>query len=733
MGERNVVSSMCLSKNRRVAAHILLVAAGLLAPAAFSVAVPTPAFAQGAPRRLPPPTRPFGGRTPQLPFGRQPVPTSEPAKPPGFLGGRFGVSGALAISGNRPGNHDGPLEDRRRALLRLASLGTAESLDALKATWETDGPLARDGVTRLAVARALRGLAREKGMRELLAGLVMLANDADNDATATAAAAAAFALAETHDPDATDFLLALAQENEAAAELSRNALAAHPPRTLPAALGPRSAATPTPALIQLAVALDDVRAIPFLRGAVRTAEPPVRLAALRALGHFGDGEAVPIARGWVKEAEPAPRLAALEVLIQGAPREAVAPLSRALGESAMRAEALKMAADLAEEGLLPALLPLATDKEPGVRTAALHALGKLLDQRAAEALGQGLADPETSLSAAAALATSRSRHAGAVLSASLASQPRRVAAVYAAVARHQALSEKANGLDEALEALRNGSGDDQHTIAFATAALGRSLTTSGHTAPSFSRGLLAAWASGAPLADEDRTALTALLAAEKVDETALAWLVQPAVAETVPSLRLLEWVERGGAGAPIAALVLSSRDGPDQRDRIARWLRSNDAQLRAHVAWGLGQSPRADAAALLASAYEREADPVVRRALVNALGSSLRREAPIARRTLELAARLDAASSVRAMASASLRSPSVLPTGAGFRGRYTSFVRIPTGAALARTTLRFETPTGLVLPVRADGGGALVVAGLPPGVSHVSLAATTLALPEGSP
>jgi HEAT repeat protein len=719
-----VVSSSRLSKWRARPFRGWLAAAGCL----VAVALPSFALAQGVPRRLPPPTRPFGGRTPQLPFARTAAGNAAEAKSPGFLTRRFGVSGAAEIAGNHPGSHDGPLEDRRRSLLRLASLGTPESLDALRATWETDGALSRDGATRLSLVRALRGVAAEKGIRELLAALVMLANDPPDDAAAAAAAGAALALAETHDPEATNFLLALAQESEAAAEVAREALRAHPPSTLPAALGPRSAATPTLALVQLAVALRDVRAIPFLRGAVRQAEPPVRIAALRALHELGDGEAVPIARGWAQETERAPRLAALAVLVQGSPKEAVAPVASALAEPSLRLEALKFAAELGESGLLPALLPLATDSDPQVRAAALHALGKLPDQRAAEALGRGLGDPATSLSAAAALATSRSRHAGAVLTDSLAQPPRRGAAIYAAVARWQASREEVNGVDEALAALLDGTADDRDTILFAQTALGR--TPSGQ--PGSVRGRLAALAAGVSLTDELRAELTAALAADEVDDASLALLVEPSLAETVPSLRLLAWVERGGAAAPLAALVLSSRDEPDQRVRIARWQRSPDAHVRAHVAWGLGQSPHADAAARLASAYETERDPLVRRAIVNALGSPLRREAPIARRTLDLAAHLDAAALVRAMASASLRSSSTPPIGAGFRGRATSFVRVPL-SPLARATFRFETPSGLVLPVRADGGGALVVAGLPPGVSHLSLAATTLDLPEGSP
>lgn len=686
----------------------------------------------------------------------------EQAKAPGVLGRRFGVSGALEIGGSRAGEPDPSLEERRRALLRLASLGTPESLDAVRSAWETDPHVARDPTTRLAVARALRKSAGEKGIRELLAGMVMLANDPPDDVTAAAATAAAFSLAEAHDPEATDFLLALAQENEGAATLARAALHEHPPSALPSAIGPRSAATPTPALVRLAVALGDVRAIPFLRRAVRDAEPEVRLGALKALAELGDGEAVPIARGWVGETEAAPRLAALAVLVRGAPKEAVGPLSRALAEPSSRGVALALAAESGEDGVFPALAPLATNADPAVRVGALHALGKLLDRRAPAVLVAGLGDPETGLSAVAALARSRSPEVASALAAAIARPTTREPAVRAAVARWVATREKVSGLDEAIAALESD-GATAGAIAIATwanavfgrlpAALTRAGRVQGHddveveearlgldalgrsvTLPSVMAGVLARWATGGDFGDDDRRGLALLLetGGDRVDPVALTLLIDPAMADAVPSLRLLAWLERGGAGAPLAALALASRDEADHGARLARFQRSPDAQLRAHVALGLGRSPHPDAAARLAKAFDSERDENVRRAIVTALGSPARRDAPIARRTLELAAHLDVAPRVRHAAAAALQSPSRSVIGDGFRGRETSFVHVPS-SKLSEASWRFQAPSGLVVPVRADGAGVVVVAGLPSGVSQLSLAATTLELPEGSP
>jgi hypothetical protein len=135
------------------------------------------------------------------------------------------------------------------------------------------------------------------------------------------------------------------------------------------------------------------------------------------------------------------------------------------------------------------------------------------------------------------------------------------------------------------------------------------------------------------------------------------------------------------------------------------------------VALGLGRSPEADAASLLAAAYALEADVVARRALVRAL--SQRREH--LRIALLLTARdLDPDAEVRALARTALA------------GRPLSLRLPPAGAALAWIHLRSNSADGRDGAARAarllrDDGVALPVVAAPDGVLMVpGLSATGL-------
>lgn len=627
---------------------------------------------------------------------------------PGDLRGHFGVPLAERLLASPKGE----LGKRRRGLVRLASIGTPQAIELLVRTWETpEDPLNRDGRSRLEIVRAVAPLAKERGIRELLQRLVAV--EPADDFTALASASAALALAASGEPEASDFLVALAREGEATSELARRALAQHPPKILPSALGPRAVATAP--LVRLAAALGDVRAIPFLRAAVRGGEPSVRTAALVALGELGDGEAVPIARGWSSEIEPAPRAAALRVLSSLAPGESVPGLSRALSDPTSRNDALALAEIVADDRLLPPLLILAADRDPDVRRSAVPALGRLLDDRAVRALEAQLGDRATALAAAAALAASPSPTAGSAIERALRSPQRRLAAVHAALARKLLRQGAFPGLVPVVEELARGDLEDRATAAFARACLGTSPTESelGDRAQlsSVARGLLARG---------DLRALAPLLARDEVDEAAAVALLDDEVAASVPSARLLHWAESGAAHAPLAAKVLATRDEEATRLQLDRLFTSPDLAVRAHVAWGLGHSPRPDAASRLAGAYEQETHASVRRALVGSLAS--RRGIPVADRALALAGTLDPDDRTRALATAARYGTVRAPLGRTAGGTHTAFVQIEGGAPLA--AFRFELPSGLVIPVRADSGGALVVPGLPAGPSQVSLAAT---------
>lgn len=664
---------------------------------------------EAQPSKRPPPTRPFVRPAP----GDTTAPPATAKEGPrlGHLRSHFGVPVADRLLRSPPGD----LAVRRRGLVRLAAIATPQALELLLRTWETDAPLARDGVTRLAITRALAPLARDRGVRELLQRMVMLGADPSDDVTALAAGSAALALAGSDDPDAFDFLVALARQDEAGGEtvgeIARRALVAHPPATLPAALAPRSVATVS--LVRLASELGDVRALPFLRGAVRNGPPDVRLAALAALGKLGDGEAVPIGRAWVNEPEAGPRLAGLRVLAALAPDESIAALVKALAEEPLRAEALALAATVADARLLASVRPLLDAKDESTRAAAIVVMGKMVDERAPRALEPLLGDGRMALAAAAALASSPATETSPALARALRVPARRVAAVHASLARKLLRGEDVAGLADAVAALALGDAVDRATAAFARASLGRTIDAKDRDdearLPSVVRGLLARSAEDATRFEE----LAPLLDHEVIDEVAAVALLEPSIAARVPSARLLAWADTGGAHAPLATEVLAARDEDAFRGHLERLQRSPDLALRAHLALGLGRSARPDAAARLASAYERETRPSVRSAIVRALARHT--GIPVADRTLALARSLDADEGVRALAAAA-----ALGARATGRGRLTTFVRVEAG--LEGAALRMELPSGVVLPVRADPGGVLAVPGTAVGEAHVSLA-----------
>lgn len=687
----------------------------------FSVAIATGGLlvaqtSQAQLVRRPPPRRPPTAVTATADAANAP---RDPNRT-GDLRSRFGVPVAERLL--RPAGGDPA--PRRRALVRLASIGTPQALELLLRTWETDVALARDGRTRLELTRALSPLARERGVRELLQRMVMLGGDPADDLTALAASAAALSLSASGDPEAFDFLVALARQDEAGgevtADLARRALAAHPPTALPAALAPRTVATP--ALVRLALELGDLRAIPFLRGAVRGGDADVRLAALVALGKLGDGEAVPIARLWVNETEQGPRLAALRVLADRAPDECAVPLAKALADQALRDEALALAPLMADARLLPALRKLAADKDESVRVRAIVSMGKMVDEEAPRALEPLLGDPTVALSVVAALASSPAPNVGTILARALKSPPRRVAAVHASLARKLSRREDVAGLDAAVNALAAGDPHERAAAAFARASLGGKAPAVANDSSLLSAAVRGLFASGDKGRFDD---LLSLLDHDDVDEVVAAALVEPEIAARVPSARLLRWVESGGAHAPLAARTLAARDEEAFRVHLERFQRSPDLAVRSHVALGLGMSARPDAAARLATAYASETRPVVRRALIVALGGH--RGLPTADRTLALARRLDGDDKVRALAAVAIAGTR---PGDG-RGPLTAFVRVdPT---LEGAPLRFELPSGLVIPVRAAPGGILAFPALASGEAHVSLAVRSPRREEATP
>src|SRR5262249_4170126 len=116
----------------------------------------------------------------------------------------------------------------------------------------------------------------------------------------------------------------------------------------------------------------------------------------------------------------------------------------------------------------------------------------------------------------------------------------------------------------------------------------------------------------------------------------------------LPTYRLLAWADGDEPLAPPAIVALGAREQqgegePGDEQRLARWLESEDPITRAHAAFALGQSPLPNATGRLAGAWRFEPDRTVRRAIVGALGQ----RGELARRALDVAARLDPDAEVR--------------------------------------------------------------------------------------
>jgi len=196
------------------------------------------------------------------------------------------------------------------------------------------------------------------------------------------------------------------------------------------------------------------------------------------------------------------------------------------------------------------------------------------------------------------------------------------------------------------------------------------------------------------------------------------------VAQLVPSDVLLELIEAGGLGAPLAARALAARDSRNLRPKLSALLASEDALLRSHVALGLGHSHDSSALGVLSRAYRFETDANVRLAIVRALAA---RAEPARERTLRLARDLDAAVAVRQAAALALTQavPAATPTGSESlwleldSGQSASVE--PSGGAVRGALV--ITQGGLALPAFADPDGVLLLPALPSGPFELRLAA----------
>jgi HEAT repeat protein len=591
---------------------------------------------------------------------------------------------------------------------RLTALSPTRALELCRRVLESEaGKSAR---LRLVAVRTLAHWIEEREARALLLRLMTSAEVAGargNDLDPWVRISAALALASSSSVEAMQALGAALRHEGPAATAALEALVAHPPTELGPLLEARGSATAT--LVVALESLGDERAFPFLRKLVRNDRLAVRARAAIALTRLGNFETVELARYWLKrERDPELVQAAAWILALSQTRDAPRAVAGLLEKASSLAPGLELALAFPHPELVPALERRLRDcREQCDRV--LTALARAGGGSAIRALARYLAHPELGQAAAYALALSADRAALDELERALTAPPLRALAARALVVRSVALDEQPSGLSEALETLLRSAVPDQRAAgAWGLGTLDRSRA-------------LALMKSPDPVLV--RAAARALAGREESAEAAERWeretdavtraalgvaLTTPRGMDRVSTPTLITRIAQGDPLAPLIARALAARDSTELRPRISALLASGDPLVRAHTAFGLGESRHPGALGLLDHAYQFEADPEVRRAIVRGLAS---RPESARLRTLRLARDLDADRAVRNLAHLALSGAKLA---LWERGPGTVWISVDTSraepeplAALALVT----TPSGLAVPGVTDPGGTVVMTG----------------------
>ncbi|MEX2380836.1 MAG: HEAT repeat domain-containing protein, partial [Opitutales bacterium] len=160
--------------------------------------------------------------------------------------------------------------------------------------------------------------------------------------------------------------------------------------------------------LQLSTAADDVRqqlllvlgdredsaALPEVVEAIRSETESVRIAALQTLGAIGDGSSVAVLARIATSDEGAERAAARDALARLRSAEVDEALVRILGiaQPPFKAEVIRALGSRQVSGAVPALLQVATEETGAVRAAALQVLRELADEEVVPALVSVLLD-----------------------------------------------------------------------------------------------------------------------------------------------------------------------------------------------------------------------------------------------------------------------------------------------------------------------------------------------------
>lgn len=677
---------------------------------------------------------------------RPPEVASDPAP---ARDGTSSLESHLAISvAERLLASDNP-DDRVRGVERLVSSGQREAIDRVLRAFESGSIVGHDPRARLTAIRGLspfllRDAVRRVMERELAvepggAPLATLVRDT-----------AAMALAASGDKSSLEVLVAVLRQGGSSAAVARQALLAHPPKTLEpfASRGGLSAA-----ICDVLGELGDQRAIALLRGALRFVRKPspdddtlgsanededgkARLAAARALARLGDQDQVPVARNWAASPEPFQKLTGVSVLLSSGAPDARAMLVPLLSGATSR-QALELARSIPSPELAPALAQLAA--APDDWRVAVWTLGSIGGKQAVATLVTLMGDPARSWEAAFSLARAPGDEARTALeTAQLNPRLRRLAA-RAGTVRALALGDAPSGLTKLLRELVASKDDSDRAAGAYGLAVLREKSVRDLVSSSDRIIVRAAARAALVLGGDAARACAERLAGERDAATRAALaiaLVSDPAARAISTEQLAAWAEANEPFAPLAVLALGTREELGTERRIGRILASPDPVLRVHAALALAHSPLESAVSRLIAAWRFEGDASVRREIVAALAQ--RRE-PQRTAVLELVMQLDPDEQAREAARLGLLGRFPLPVdrlGAGCAGNdrtvggcyVACFAHVASKAAspasVGGQAGRWLDASGLALPLVTDPDGALVVAGVSPGDSSFDLASS---------
>ncbi len=590
-----------------------------------------------------------------------------------------------AFSDPGAGLHSEVEAEKLRALERLGGATSERDRQLLVRT--VDATAGNESARfRLTAARALARQLDRPSARRSLGRLLSTAAGSTDPLDTVVRGTIALALARSGAPDAIGILARALRQSVPLAEAARTGLVAYPPERIAIVLEAGPIDLP---VIELLDDLGDQRAFAPLREVVRGARPKLRARAALSLYRLGALETVELAEFWWKNSQdPDERNAAAMILTDAgsslAPGAIATLLSSTTGRAAREHElGIELAQRAPHESFEEPLRRLAESDEP-VRDRALTALSRLTTPSTLDYFRKGLTGAEVARSAGA-LARGGTPESDSLLLDALKQPAARAWALRALTVRafhHPASPWESTALEAARSLVAPGAPEiDRAAGAWALAALspeeavpllerGDAVVATAAARQSFdgplaraAAGRLANLVSSPNRAGSTNSSKSSDLALENALSAAL-WSPRANSELSTQTLRQLPIEPTSGANAALASALSARLPSPPRTDlertsslvpnEIASRLDSSQARLRAATAWGLGRASTPQAVGFLRQAYDAEPSPMVRRAVVLALGAHSGRGS---RLTLIQAQALDPDAATRALAGALLSTP----------------------------------------------------------------------------